>query len=71
VSTNGLFNPDSGYFLWLQIKRAVLVTAFFIELFDGAEGDQLAQFMIDNNVGVTPVQTYDIKRIDMDYFADE
>ena len=35
------------------------------------DGDQLAQFMIDNNVGVTPVQTYEVKKIDTDYFADE
>jgi restriction endonuclease Mrr len=33
---------------------------------EGIDGDQLAQFMIDNNVGVTPVQTYEIKRIDRD-----
>jgi len=27
--------------------------------------------MIDNNVGVTPVQNYEIKKIDSDYFMEE
>ena len=35
------------------------------------DGEQLAQLMIDNNVGVTPVQNYEIKRIDSDYFTEE
>jgi restriction system protein len=34
-------------------------------------GDQLAQFMIDSNVGVSPVSIYEVKRIDSDYFTDE
>ncbi|NBV86037.1 MAG: hypothetical protein EBS01_07195 [Verrucomicrobia bacterium] len=32
------------------------------------DGEQLAQMMIDNNVGVSVVQTYEIKRLDSDYF---
>ncbi len=35
------------------------------------DGSQLAQFMIDNNVGVSTVSTYEIKKIDSDYFTDE
>ena len=35
------------------------------------DGQQLAQFMIDNNVGVSTVSTYEIKKIDSDYFTDE
>jgi restriction system protein len=35
------------------------------------DGEQLAQLMIDNNVGVTPMQNYEIKRIDSDYFTEE
>jgi restriction endonuclease Mrr len=27
--------------------------------------------MIENNVGVTPIRSYEIKRIDSDYFSDE
>lgn len=39
-----------------------------IILIDGA---QLSQFMIDHNVGVSPVSSYEIKKIDLDYFTDE
>jgi restriction system protein len=35
------------------------------------DGDSLAQLMIDYNVGVAPVASYEIKRIDSDYFAEE
>jgi len=33
--------------------------------------EQLAQYMIDYDLGVTTVSRYDIKRIDHDYFGDE
>lgn len=35
------------------------------------DGNRLAQLMIDFNVGVSTVQSYEIKRIDSDYFAEE
>jgi len=35
------------------------------------DGDQLAQYMIDNDVGVSPVSKYELKKLDMDYFTDE
>ena len=35
------------------------------------DGQQLAGFMIDNNVGVSPVAAYEIKRIDQDYFGED
>ena len=35
------------------------------------DGDQLAQLMIDHNVGVSVSATYEIKRIDSDYFAEQ
>lgn len=35
------------------------------------DGEQLAQLMIDNNVGVSPSTSYEIKRIDSDYFTEE
>jgi restriction system protein len=35
------------------------------------DGQQLAQFMIDHNIGVTPVTNYELKRIDSDYFIEE
>ena len=39
-----------------------------IVLIDGA---QLAELMIDNGVGVTPIKMYEIKRVDSDYFTVE
>ena len=33
------------------------------------EGEQLAQMMIDHNIGVTTVASYEVKRIDSDYFT--
>ncbi|MEW6087749.1 MAG: restriction endonuclease [bacterium] len=35
------------------------------------DGKTLAQLMIDNNVAVYPVSSYEIKKIDSDYFAEE
>ena len=33
------------------------------------DGDELAQLLIDHNMGVTPVANYEIKRVDSDYFT--
>lgn len=38
---------------------------------DLIESELLAHLMIDNNVGVTPVQNYEIKKIDSDCFNEE
>ncbi len=35
------------------------------------DGEQLAQLMIDHNIGVSTVTSYEIKRIDNDYFEEE
>lgn len=35
------------------------------------DGDTLAQLMIDYNIGVAPVASYELKRIDSDYFTEE
>ncbi|MEW6144227.1 MAG: restriction endonuclease [Thermodesulfobacteriota bacterium] len=35
------------------------------------DGDMLTQLMIENNIGVSKVQSYDIKKIDTDYFSEE
>ena len=35
------------------------------------DGEKLSQFMIDFNIGVTTIASYDIKRIDSDYFTEE
>ena len=35
------------------------------------DGPQLAEYMIDYNVGVSTVKTYEIKRVDLDYFDED
>jgi restriction system protein len=35
------------------------------------DGEQLARLMVDYKVGVSTVRTYELKRVDLDYFADE
>ena len=35
------------------------------------DGEQLVNLMIDNNVGVTKVTSYDVKKVDLDYFIEE
>ena len=35
------------------------------------DGDRLAQLMIDHNVGVASMASYELKRIDSDYFTEE
>ncbi|MCX7834234.1 MAG: restriction endonuclease [Ignavibacteria bacterium] len=35
------------------------------------DGEMLAQLMIENDIGVTKVSSYDIKKIDTDYFEEE
>jgi restriction system protein len=34
------------------------------------DGEHLTQLMIDHNVGVAPLHTYEIKKIDLDYFIE-
>jgi restriction system protein len=35
------------------------------------DGDQLAKLMVDHDVGVSTVGTYEVKRVDSDYFSEE
>ena len=35
------------------------------------DGEDLAELMIDHNVGVFTVASYEIKKIDSDYFTEE
>jgi restriction system protein len=35
------------------------------------DGEQLAQMLIDHNIGVTPVSNFEIKKIDSDYFSEQ
>jgi restriction system protein len=35
------------------------------------DGDTLVQYMIDHNIGVAPFASYEVKKIDLDYFTEE
>ncbi len=66
-----------------RAKKGIFITTsdFSREAYDYAtridskivliDGEQLAQLMIDHSVGVSPVATYEIKKIDSDYFTEE
>ena len=58
--TTGIFSGDAMEFVARVDPKVVLI-----------DGRQLAALMIDFNVGVTPVTSYETKRIDSDYFSEE
>jgi len=58
--TSGTFSGDAEEYVEHIDPRVVLI-----------DGRQLAEYMIDHDLGVTPKARYDIKRIDTDFFADE
>jgi restriction system protein len=35
------------------------------------DGEYLARLMIDHDIGVTKIRSYDLKRIDSDYFIED
>jgi restriction endonuclease Mrr len=35
------------------------------------DGQELAELMIDHDLGVSPMATYELKRIDADYFTEQ
>lgn len=55
--TTSSFSMDAHKYAGGISKKIVLI-----------DGLQLAELMIDHGVGVTPVATYELKRIDFDYF---
>ncbi len=58
--TTGTFSSEAVQYVSTVDPKVVLI-----------DGQQLANLMIDWNVGVAPVASYEIKRIDSDYFAEE
>jgi restriction system protein len=58
--TTSTFNKDAYDFASRIDSKIVLM-----------DGETIAQLMIDYGVGVATVATYDLKRIDSDYFSDE
>lgn len=58
--TTSRYTPDAASYVPRNETKIVLI-----------DGDQLAQLMIDYNLGVTTQITYEIKKIDIDYFDTE
>ena len=62
----GIFITTS-YFTEDAIQYAKKVESKIILL----DGNELCKLMIDHDIGVTRMASYDIKRIDSDYFSEE
>lgn len=58
--TTSYFSQDALEYVRMIEKRIVLI-----------DGKQLADLMIDYDIGVNTLQTYKIKRLDTDYFEEE
>lgn len=58
--TTGIFSADAIDYVSRIDPRVVLI-----------DGSQLAEYMLDLNLGVTARATYELKRIDSDYFVEE
>jgi restriction system protein len=58
--TTGAFSADAKEYVSRIDPRVVLI-----------DGRELAEYMIDLNLSVTPKATFEVKRIDSDYFAEE
>lgn len=61
-----------GIFLTTSVfsKEAVEYAAMIETKIILIDGEQLVNLMIDHNVGVSPVSSYELKKIDHDFFAD-
>jgi restriction system protein len=58
--TTGTFSSEARQYVAHIDPKVVLI-----------DGEQLSELMIDFGVGVTTVATYEVKKIDSDYFAEE
>ena len=58
--TTSQFSQDARDYVNRIEKKIVLI-----------DGEQLAQLMIDHDIGVTEEERYIVKKIDLDYFSDE
>jgi restriction system protein len=59
ITTSAFTNEARSYVAGIESKIVLI------------DGDELAQLMIDHSVGVTIDTTYEVKRIDSDYFSGE
>ena len=60
IVTASTFSQDARDYAATVSPRVVLI-----------DGERLAELMIDHNVGVSPRERYEVKRIDGDYFGEE
>ena len=58
--TTSHFSKDATEYVKMIEKKIVLI-----------DGEMLAQLMIDHNLGVSTTTSYEIKRIDIDYFEED
>ncbi len=58
--TTSTFTADARQYVAHLDTRVVLI-----------DGRQLAEYMIDHNIGVTTSETYEVKRLDVDFFDEE
>jgi restriction system protein len=58
ITTSG-FSADARQYVSQIEKRIVLV-----------DGEQLASLMFEHNLGVSPVASYEVKKVDTDYFEE-
>jgi len=58
--TTGRFSEDAVEYIRNIDPKVILI-----------DGRKLADFMIEYNVGITPMTVYEVKRVDSDYFAEE
>lgn len=58
--TTGTFSADAREYVSDIEPRVVLI-----------DGRELAEYMVDLNLGVTPKAVYEVKRVDSDYFVEE
>jgi len=57
IMTTSSFSPDALEYVQKIEKRSSLIN-----------GQQLADLMIDHDIGVNVIQTYRVRRLDSDYF---
>ncbi len=60
ITTSKFSKEARGYVTAIQQPRIILI-----------DGEELAQMMIDHDIGVADVAAYRVKRVDMDYFGEE
>jgi restriction system protein len=65
-SRKGVFLTTS-YYSKEAVEFATLIDSKIILI----DGERLAELMIEHNIGVTPIEKYEVKRVDSDYFAEE